>query len=134
MKFTTVAGLSSTGDSSRRSCSMRRASANAATSVAALSAPDAGNLFQLVHRRQRQRIQRAEFLQNVLPHLHHVRALQSGAQQDGDQLRVRQRIRPARHEPFARTLARRLVFEAETFGHEKFVSKPAAKHTRKMSP
>ena len=39
MKFTTVAGLSSTGDSSRRSCSMRRASANAAISVTALSGP-----------------------------------------------------------------------------------------------
>ncbi len=115
MKFTTVAGLSSTGDSASRSCSMRRASANAATSVAALSAPDTGNLFQLIHRRQRQRVQRAEFPQQILPHLHDVRAAQTRPQQDRNQLRVRQRIRPARHEPFARPLAGGLVFETQAF-------------------
>ena len=45
MNWTTVAGLSSSGDSSRRSSSMRLASANAATSVAALSRPMPGTCF-----------------------------------------------------------------------------------------
>src|ERR1039458_2651376 len=45
MNCTTVAGLSSGGDSSRRSSSIRLASANAATSVAALSRPMPGTCF-----------------------------------------------------------------------------------------
>jgi hypothetical protein len=64
--------------------------------------------------------------------LDHVRAAQTRPQQNRDQLRVRQRIWPARHEPLARPLAHRLVFEPKTFCHEKFVSEPAAKHTRKI--
>jgi len=43
-----------------------------------------------------------------------------------------QRIRAERRQPFARALAHRLIFEAKTLGHKKFVSEPAAKHTRKM--
>ena len=115
MKFTTVAGLSSTGDSAQplllhaprqRECRHQRCR---------LVRPDAGNLLQLIHRRQRQRVQRAEFLQQIFADPDDVCALQAGAQQNGDQLRVSERVRPARHEPFARTLAGGLVFEPQAF-------------------
>jgi hypothetical protein len=36
---------------------------------------------------------------------------------------VRQRIRPARHKPFARPLAHRLVFEAQGFAHVKWFNR-----------
>src|ERR1022692_3174884 len=116
---TTFSGLSSTGDSSCNSFAIFCASANAATSVTALSRPMPFTFFKNIHRRQSERLQRAEFLHQLLADLHGVRALETGAQQDGDQLRVAQRLSAERHEPFARSLARGLILESHRVGHGK---------------
>ena len=94
---------------------MRRASANAATSVAALSRPMPGNCFNSSTVASASALSEPNFCNKFCADLHDVRAFQTRAQQNRDQLRVGQRVRPARHEPFARPFVRRLVFEPQTF-------------------
>ena len=77
-----------------------------------LVAPDAANLLQIGHGSLRQQFQRSKFLQNLFADLDGVRALQTRPQQNRDQFRVPQGVRPERREPFARTLAHRLVFKS----------------------
>ncbi len=67
-------------------------------------------------------MQRTVFLEQPPANLYDVGAFQSGAEQNGDQFGVSQRVRAARLEPLARAFADRLILEPQSLGHAAFLN------------
>ena len=97
-----------------------------------LVAPDALHLPQIVHRRQRQRLERvAVFFNQLRADFDGVRSAQTGPHENGYQFSRTERRRAVFGQPFARAFAGGLVLKSQALKHERILSRPSGKNTRK---